>query len=359
MRYVVIMAGGSGTRLWPLSRQGMPKQLLDLVGGTSLLRMAYDRVARVVPAERILVCTGAAYASVVTEQIPELLPENLLGEPVGRDSLNAVAWPAAVLAARDPAAVVAMVSADHLITPVEEFAASLEQGFAIAEESDDVLVTFGVVPTSAHTGYGYLHRGAAVPGHEGACELQEFREKPDRATAEAYLASGEYWWNSGMFVWQAATLLRVLAQLVPESYRIVSEIAAEPAKLAGLYPQLPKISVDFAIMEPVSAGGTGARIVAVPLAISWADVGGFAALAENLPTDADGNAVDGQALLLDSSDSLVVNRSGQQHLVAVLGGHGLVVVTTPDVTLVCPIGATERIKELVAAVADQAGPAYT
>jgi len=359
MRYVVIMAGGSGTRLWPLSRKGMPKQLLDLVGGTSLLRMAYDRVATVVPAERILVCTGAAYASVVTEQIPELLPENLLGEPVGRDSLNAVAWPAAVLAARDPEAVVAMVSADHLITPVEAFSAAVEEAFAIAEESADALVTFGVVPTSPHTGYGYLHRGPVLPGHDGACELQQFKEKPDLATAEAYLASGEYWWNSGMFVWQAATLLRVLADLVPESYRIVSEIAASPAKLAGLYPQLPKISVDFAIMEPVSAGRADARIVAVPLAISWADVGGFSSLAANLPTDAAGNAVDGSAVLLDSSGTLVVNRSGAGHLVAVLGGEELVVVTTPDVTLVCPMTATERIKELVGRVAEEIGPELT
>ncbi|HIT76313.1 MAG TPA: mannose-1-phosphate guanylyltransferase [Candidatus Avipropionibacterium avicola] len=359
MRYVVILAGGSGTRLWPLSRKGMPKQLLELVGGVSLLRMAYERVARVVPAERILVCTGASYADVVAEQLPELAPENLLGEPVGRDSLNAIAWSAAVLADRDPDAVVATVTADHVIEPVDAFVEALEEAFSVAEENDDALVTFGVVPTTAHTGYGYLHRGDGLDGHPSTCEVREFKEKPDAATAERYLASGQYWWNSGMFVWQARTFLDQLAGLVPESYRIVTELATHPAKLAGLYPQLPRISVDYAVLEPVSQGRGSARILAVALPIQWSDVGGYAALAEHLPTDADGNAVDGRAVLLDSSDTVVVNRTSPEHVVAVVGGQDLIVVTTADITLVCPASAAEQVKALVAEVGEQLGDDYT
>lgn len=162
MRYVVIMAGGSGRRLWPLSRQGMPKQLLRLVEGKSLLRMAFERVVDVVGAENVWVCTGAGYAAVVREELPEMPAENILGEPVGRDSLNAVAWPAAVLTRRDPDAVVAMVTADQLIEPMDVFQDALRRGFEVAESDPSALVTFGVVPDRPHTGYGYLHRGRAL-----------------------------------------------------------------------------------------------------------------------------------------------------------------------------------------------------
>ena len=162
MRYVVIMAGGSGTRLWPLSRQGTPKQLLELFDGRSLLRLAYERVAGMIPDARILVCTSRAYVDVVARQLPELPEENLLGEPVGRDSLSAVAWSAAVLERRDPEAVVAMLSADHIITPVEGFRTTLERAFDVAETRPRALVTMGVVPTEPHTGFGYLHRDGCV-----------------------------------------------------------------------------------------------------------------------------------------------------------------------------------------------------
>src|SRR5918996_5097921 len=235
MRYVLIVAGGSGRRLWPLSRQGMPKQLLKVVDGKSLLRIAYERLQGVVPDDRILVCTGADYAHVVAAELPELDPGNILGEPEGRDSLNAVAWPAAVLAARDPDAVVAVVTADQIMHPVSAFQQALAEGFAFAEEHAEALVTFGVVPTSPHTGYGYLRRGPAMPGHADICAVAEFKEKPDRATAEDYLASGEYWWNSGMFVWRAQTLLDQLALLQPVTYAAILELAAAPERLAEIY----------------------------------------------------------------------------------------------------------------------------
>ncbi|MGI3781946.1 MAG: mannose-1-phosphate guanylyltransferase, partial [Janthinobacterium lividum] len=248
MRYVLIVAGGSGKRLWPLSRQDMPKQLLKVVSGKSLLRLAYERVQGLVPDANVLVCTGADYASTVAADLPELPVANILGEPEGRDSLNAVAWPAAVLAGRDPEAVIAVVTADQIMSPVEAFQAALDEAFTVAEESPDALVTFGVVPTSPHTGYGYLQRGEALPGHPDVCTVRAFKEKPDRDTAEHYVGSGEYWWNSGMFVWRAATLLRQVETLQPDTYAAVAKLAGSPEQLGEIYPMLLKISVDYAVM---------------------------------------------------------------------------------------------------------------
>ena len=358
MRFVLIVAGGSGKRLWPLSRQGMPKQLLKVVGGKSLLRLAYERVEGLVPAENILVCTGRDYAQTVAADLPELPAENILGEPEGRDSLNAVAWPAAMLAARDPEAVVAVVTADQIMSPVEAFQDALREGFAVAEEGPDTLVTFGVVPTSPHTGYGYLHRGETLAAHPDVCTVRAFKEKPERDVAEHYLASGEYWWNSGMFVWRAATLLRQLEVLQPETYEAVRRLAAEPERLGEIYPGLQKISVDYAVMEPVSQGQGTARVVAVRLPITWHDVGGFTALAEHLPQDDRGNVTQGVSVLVDAHDNLVINQSEDGRLVAVVGLSGMVIVQTPQITLVCPASEAERVKELVAKVTDQLGTTY-
>jgi mannose-1-phosphate guanylyltransferase len=358
MRYVLIVAGGSGKRLWPLSRQDMPKQLLKVVGGKSLLRLAYERVQGLVPDANVLVCTGRDYADVVAADLPELPTENILGEPLGRDSLNAVAWPAALLARRDPEAVVAVVTADQIMSPVEAFQDALQEAYAVAEELPDTLVTFGVVPTTPHTGYGYLHRGGPLDGHPDACTVQSFREKPDRATAEHYLGSGEYWWNSGMFVWRAATLLRQLEVLQPDTHASVLQLAEEPGRLGEIYPQLLKISVDYAVMEPVSQGKGSAQVVAVRLPITWHDVGGFAALAEHLPRDERGNATQGVSVLVDAHDNLVINQSEDGRLVAVVGLTETVIVQTPQITLVCPSSEAERIKELVATVTDQLGTHY-
>jgi mannose-1-phosphate guanylyltransferase len=358
MRYVVIMAGGSGKRLWPLSRHGMPKQLLDVVGGKSLLRIAYERLGGIVPDSQVLVCTGAAYAHLVKEELPELSAANILGEPEGRDSLNAIAWSCAVLAERDEDAVVAVVASDHVIQPVETFRQALDDGFTIAEEDASALVTFGVVPTGPHTGYGYLQRGAVLANRVNANEVLAFKEKPDRTTAEQYLASGGYWWNSGMFVWQARTLLEQLATLRPNIHQAVTELVSAPERLEEIYPTLEKISVDYAVMEPVSQGKGTAHVVAVRLPIVWHDVGGFAALGQHLARDRHGNATTGVSVLVDAHDNLVINRGGDGRVVAVVGLRETVIVQTPQITLICPMAEAERVKELVATVTDQLGPDY-
>lgn len=357
MRYVVIMAGGSGTRLWPLSRQGTPKQLLHLIGGKSLLRIAFERAMELVPADRVLVVTGAAYLDDVRADLPEVAPENLLGEPMGRDSLNAVAWPAAVLAERDPDAVIAQLTADQLIEPVSAFVAAIDEAYRIAEARPEALVTLGVVPTTAHTGYGYLQRGDELEGFPGACVVREFREKPDAETAAAYVASGDFWWNAGMFVFRAATFLDQVRQLEPEVHEGVLGLAAAPETLGEVFGTLKKISVDYAVFEPVSRGHGSARVVAVPLPIAWKDVGGYASLVEVLDADAEGNVVNGLGVTMNTSDSLVMN-TVEGHVVTVLGGEGLVVVHTPDATLVTTLEHAEQVKALVGRVSETAGPTF-
>jgi mannose-1-phosphate guanylyltransferase len=358
MRHVLIMAGGSGKRLWPLSRRDMPKQLLRILDGQSLLRLAYERLAGLVGPEQVWVCTGADYADVVAAELPELDPGNILGEPEGRDSMNAIAWTAAVLAERDPDAVMAVVASDQIMRPTSTFQDALREGFEVAESAEHALVTFGVVPTSAHTGYGYLHRGASLPGRPDVRRVLAFKEKPDGPTAEAYLDSGEYWWNSGMFVWRAATVLDQLRQLLPDTYRLVTELAAEPDRLGLIYPKLAKISVDYAVLEPVSQGRTDAYVVAVQLPITWHDVGGFPSLRGQLPWDEHGNAVTGTTVLVGSRNNLVLNQCADGRLLAAIGMHDTVMVQTDQITVVAPLGESERIKELVAEVTARLGPSY-
>ena len=349
----MIMAGGSGTRLWPLSRKGEPKQLLRMIDGHSLLRLAFERIAGAIDPSRILICTGAAYLDEVAAQLPEIPPENLLGEPIGRDSLNAVAWPAAVLAARDPEAVTAVITADQIIEPVEEFRDRLETAFQVAERDHDALVTFGIVPTEPNTGYGYLHRGLDVPGFADVSEVTEFKEKPDETTAEAYLSSGRYWWNSGMFVWRVATLLHQVELLLPETHRAVLELAAHPEKLGEIYPELFKSSVDYGVMEPVSQGRGSAHVVAVALGTRWADVGSFASLHAELPHDEQGNVVQGPVVAENTRDCLLINTDSSGSVLAVAGLQGMVVIRTDSATMTCALADSQMVKTLVGRVAHE------
>jgi mannose-1-phosphate guanylyltransferase len=365
MRHAVIMAGGSGTRLWPLSRADRPKQLLDLVpagdGVHSLLAEAFDRLRVVLPAERIWVCTAARYAAQVRSALPEFLPERLILEPVARDTANAVGLAAALVAEADPEAEMAVVSADHVIRPVERFAAALLTAFDALATRPRALVTLGITPTDPATGFGYVQRGARteVPG---VAEAVAFREKPDRATAETYLASGDYLWNSGMFVWRARTVLDALADHLPETADGLARIlaaaggAARDAVLAEVFPTLPKISIDYAVLEP--AAKEPGRVLVTALDVDWLDVGSWPALAHTLDRDESGSAVHGLAVTVDGAGNIVFS-DDPAHLVALLGVRDSMVVHTADVTMLCPVADAERVKVLLAAVEERYGARYS
>jgi mannose-1-phosphate guanylyltransferase len=366
VRHAVIMAGGSGTRLWPLSRAERPKQLLDVItdadGGThSLLVEAFDRLRALLPADRIWVCTAARYGDLVRASLPELRPDRLILEPVARDTANAVGLTAALVDDVDPDAELAVVSADHVIRPVERFVTALETAYDALAVRPDSLVTLGITPTSPATGFGYVQRGAPtqVPG---VSEVAGFREKPDRATAETYLASGEYLWNSGMFVWRAQTVLDALADHLPETAAGLRRIvAAAPgadrdAALAEVFPTLPKISVDYALLEP--AATQPGRVLVADLDVDWLDVGSWPALAHTLDVDTAGNAVRGLTVVLDASGNIVLS-DDPTHVVALVGVRDSVVVHTADVTMVCPVTDAERVKELLAAVEARHGLRYS
>ncbi len=369
MRYGVIMAGGSGKRLWPLSRNNTPKQLLPIAGGKSLLRLSFDRLAGVLPAERIYVCTGEVHRALVLKEIPELPEQNLLGEPEGRDTANAVGFSAAVLHELDPEASFAVVTADHVIAPVEVFQDRLNVGFEVAESYERLLCTFGIVPTYGHTGLGYIQRGQTLPveGREGVYAVQAFKEKPDKPTADRYVESGRYYWNSGMFVWRARTVLDYLKEFLPNSHGGLTQIAEawgtprQKAVLANVYPTLPKISIDYAVMEPASrrpAPDEGVAVVEMP--VQWLDVGSWPALAEMLDVDDDDNAIDANAVALLNSDANIVVSRDPDHLLALIGVSDMVVVHTRDCTLVCPKSEAERVKELLDKIVSRNfGDSYT
>jgi mannose-1-phosphate guanylyltransferase len=367
MQYGVIMAGGSGTRLWPLSRSNTPKQLLPIVRGTSLLRLSYDRLRGILPAERIFVCTGSSYAESVYKNLPELPRDNLLGEPEGRDTANAVGFTAAILQKVDPDAVLAVVSADHVIEPIEQFQIALKTAFDVVAQSPKSLVTFGIIPTYGHTGLGYVQRGEAMAlnSHKtGAFKVQAFKEKPDKATADRYVETGRYYWNSGMFVWRADTVLSELERHLPESRTGLARIAqawgtADQDKVVNeIYPKLPRISIDYAVMEPVSQHKSDADVVVVEMPVNWLDVGSWPALAETLKTDEHNNATAGeQFVFIDSDDNIIVS-DDPGHLVTTIGVSDMIIVHTRDATMVCPKSESQRVKELVGKVNERFGKQY-
>jgi mannose-1-phosphate guanylyltransferase len=367
MQYGVIMAGGAGTRLWPVSRGDKPKQLINVMRGKSLLQLSFDRLRGMLPPERIFVCTGAAHGNAVLENLPDLPKENLIGEPEGRDTANAVGFPAAILAKRDKDAVAAFVTADHVIEPIDVFQNSIKTGFDVVADHPNALVTFGIVPTHGHTGLGYIHRGEAitVKGRTNAAfRVQAFKEKPDKPTADRYVESGRYYWNSGMFVWRCDTVFNELGLHLPENHKLLSQIAdawgtpTQDNVLRELYPKLKKISVDYAIMEPASQRKGKAQVVVVEMPVKWLDVGSWPALSETLPMDDHDNAVDcGSCVFLDSDGNIVVSTESE-HLISTIGLSDMIIVHTKDATLVCPKGEAQRVKELVGKVKEKFGNRY-
>ncbi|MCC6580973.1 MAG: mannose-1-phosphate guanylyltransferase [Phycisphaeraceae bacterium] len=353
MHYAMIMAGGSGKRLWPLSRGNQPKQLVPLFDGRSLLELAYRRLDGLIDPWRRYICAGRQHRAAILSVLPGMESAHYLGEPEGRDTLNAVGFASAVIARQDPDAIMIVLTADHLIEPVNQFQICLEQGLKIAEQVPNALVTFGITPTHAATGFGYLELDEAMPPFDGAHRVGRYKEKPDEPTARQYLDAGpgKYLWNSGMFVWRAKAMLECIARYEPETHAGLMRIAdhwgsvEQQTVIDEVYPQLKKISVDYAVMEPASRDPRVA-VAALPMPLKWMDVGSWPAVKATGHPDAHGNVVMGGRGLLHDSRNVLAFSAEPNHVVAVVGSDNLIVVHTPGATLVCPADRAEEIKHL-------------
>lgn len=371
MRYALVLAGGTGTRLWPMSREALPKQLIPFINGKSLLKIAFERLEGLVDNDKRYICAGLQHEAVIRKELgagqASAAGFGFIGEPEGRDTLNAIALSCAVISARDPEAVIAVVTADHLIEPADRFRGILGRGYMLAESNENTIVTFGMKPTHAATGFGYLELGPALDAPEGkasggnetsdARAVTAFKEKPDMPAAENYIKAGpdKYLWNGGMFVWRASTFLRLCEQYAPENHAGIMSIvkalggAGGKETLSRDYGKLKKISVDYAIMEPASRDKE-IVIASIMMDLSWLDVGSWPAFGETCGSDARGNSVSGcNTLFVNASENLVVS-SEREHLVAALGCENLIIIHTADATLVCPKNKAEDIKRLQAEV---------
>ena len=352
MRHAMIMAGGSGTRLWPMSRGETPKQLIPLFGGKSLLQIAAERLDGIVDQPNRWICTGQKHSDAICASLPDFTTSQLIGEPEGRDTLNAVGFTATILHKCNPDSVFAVLTADHIIRPQNEFARCLDLGFSLVEEDPSRFVTFGITPTYPATGYGYVELGNEIV--QGAYACKRFVEKPDHTTAEGYIASGNFAWNSGMFVFHCKTVLDAIARMQPDAaagLALIGEAWGTPKQqevLDQVYPTLPKISVDYGMMEPAGADDS-LSICTIPMQVEWLDVGSWPSYGETLNPDKDGNCSDTATYTIECNNTLAVS-DDPKHAITMIGCNDLVVIHTKDATLVFPVSEAQRVKEMHAMV---------
>lgn len=343
--YAVVMAGGTGTRFWPASRRLLPKQFLTLVGSRTMLQTTVERCQPWIPLPQVRIVTNAGQASEVAREFPDLKPSQILIEPCGRNTAPCIGLAAIQLLQTDPDAIMVVLSADHVIQPVEAFRTAVEQAAQIARNAPETFVLFGIPPTYAATGFGYIERGDAFD-KQSAFHVAAFREKPKQAVAEQFLTSGRHFWNSGMFVWRADTILKALKQFQPEIFdgleRIVlhSRTKGWDHALEVEFPQLTSISIDHGVLEKA------ANVVVLEAPFQWDDVGSWLALQRLLGIDEQGNTISGLHCGLETSGCIV--RTTDQHLIATLGVEDLIIVHTPDATLVASKASENSIRDLVA-----------
>ncbi|MBT8042140.1 MAG: mannose-1-phosphate guanylyltransferase [Kiritimatiellales bacterium] len=345
------MAGGRGERFWPLSTSKCPKQLLALVGEKPLIAQAVDRLEGLVPPENVFVVTNADLVEATQDAAPLLPPENIVGEPIGRDTAAAVACGGALVKARDADGVFAVLTADQVMGDLDVFVATLKGGMDLAEHND-ILVTIGIQPTYPATGFGYIESGADFQTAENVefRKADRFVEKPDEATAADYVASGKFFWNSGMFIWSVPALEKAFGAHCPEMLELMSQLTgyAKDGKIIegmdATYPNLGKISVDYALMEKAD------NIVMACGTFYWDDVGAWPALESHFKQDEDGNTRIGQVEALDAGGNIILSKD---RLTAVIGVEDLIVVQAEGVTLVCPKDRAQDIKKMVVALREK------
>ena len=354
-RFVIIMAGGRGERFWPVSREKMPKQLITLLGKTSFLQQAVERVLPVVPLKNIFIITIAVQAPEVRRQLPKLPKENVVAEPVGRDTCAAVTLGAALVGARSTTGVMAVLPADHVIPEEKKFQQVLSDAFDLASRGR-AIVTIGIKPTEPATGYGYIQVGEPLPPPQGVkpykttfFRAERFVEKPQLEKAIEYVNSGHYRWNAGMFIWSFVTVTEGLQKHQPEMYEACQrwfDAAKSPAKLTKVlakeYPVIKKISIDFALMEHAQ------NVVCADGAFAWDDLGAWPALARHIKTDAEGNSVSGDFVHVDAARNIIFDaRTKNRTPIAVVGLSDTILVQTDDAVLLAHKSQSQKIKELV------------
>jgi len=359
-RYVIIMAGGRGERFWPVSREKTPKQLLALLGKRSFLQEAVDRVLPLVPLKNILIITNEAQAPQVARQLPKLPKQNIIAEPVGRDTCAAVTLGAAIVGARSTTGVMAVLPADHVIPEEKKFQQVLNDCFDLASRGQ-AIVTIGIKPTEPATGYGYIHVGEPLPPPQGAkpykttfSRVERFVEKPHFDKALEYVNCGQYRWNAGMFIWGFVTVTEGLQKHQPEMYEACQrwfKVANKPAKLAKVlakeYPGIKKVSIDYALMEHAQ------NVVVADGAFEWDDLGAWNALARHIKPDPEGNCAVGDFVHVDAARNIIFDaRTKSRTPIAVVGLRDSILVQTDDAVLLAHKSQSQKVKELVKKLAE-------
>jgi mannose-1-phosphate guanylyltransferase len=360
-RFVIIMAGGKGERFWPVSREKTPKQLLALLGDRSFLQQAVDRVLPLVPLRNVLIVTNELQAPEVQKQLPKLPKENIIAEPVGRDTTAAVTLGAALVGARSTTGVMAVLPADHVIPEEKKFQQVLGDAFDLAGRGQ-AIVTIGIKPTEPATGYGYIAVGEALPPPQGVkpyktnfFRAEQFVEKPTLDKALEYLNSGRYRWNAGMFIWSFVTITEGLQKHQPEMYAACQrwfKVAGTPAKLrkvlAKEYPDLKKISIDYALMEQAQ------NVIVADGAFAWDDLGSWTALGRHLKADPEGNCAVADFLHVDGARNIIFDARSKDRRtpIAVVGLRDSILVQTDDAVLLAHKSQAQKVKELVKRLAE-------
>lgn len=355
-RFVIIMAGGRGERFWPISREKTPKQLIKLLGDRSFLQQAVDRVLPVVPLKNIFVITNTAQVELVRKQLPRLPKDNVVAEPIGRDTCAAVTLGAALVGARSTTGVMAVLPADHVIPNPKKFQQVLSDSFDVASRGQ-VIVTIGIKPTEPATGYGYIHAGPALPPPDGVkryktafFKAERFVEKPDLPRAVEYVSSGDYRWNAGMFIWSFVTVTNSLEKHQPEMHDACQrwfKAAKDAKKLARVlkkeYPAIKKVSIDYALMEHAH------NVVVADGAFDWDDLGAWPALARHVKADREGNCAVADFIHVDAARNIIYDARTKAHRtpVACAGVRDCILVLTDDAVMMADKNQAQRIKELV------------
>ena len=346
MTYAVIMAGGVGTRFWPRSRTSKPKQLLNIFGDRSMIQQTVDRIMPFLDAAHILVVTNAVQAEAIREQLPQLPDKNILIEPIGRNTAPCVGLAASHIVARDPDAVMAVFAADHLISPAENFYHTLDAAVQIAKDTSGS-ITIGIQPTRPETGYGYiqfLESEFLESNNSRAYRVKAFAEKPNEATAQRFVESGDFLWNSGMFVWKASTILSLIGEHLPELSKGLEKIQSAIGKddytavVGDVFTGLKGISIDYGVMEKTR------DVYVLKSDFEWNDVGSWLEVHELSAKDENGNALVGSHVVFDSSNSFVFS---PDQTIAMVGVNNLIVVNTGDALLICNRDRTQDVKQVV------------